>query len=182
MYFIPLPAYDFAKEDSSINENDSFGYFGDYYSHTRNLIPFYKSLQITGIPAYIIGDSNLSLESSEQIQVMPRTTLKELSEYQKKTYALVNLCNLKGGQIPGKIYHYSVTRHPILFILDGTEDEKEQIRFFFSRYQRYTFCENNEDSITKAIKEILNHKGTEEKPVTDFYPKNIIKKLFEEHL
>ena len=180
MFFIPLPAFDFACDDVLKCAGDTFGYFGDYYSQTRNLLPFYKATKKTGINAFIIGDSNLNLISDAQIHVMSRTTLDELSEYQKKTFTLVNLCNLKGGQIPGKIYHYSVTKHPILFILDGTEYEKKQIHSFFSQYQRYVFCENNEQSITEAILEILKYKGREEKPVADFYPKNIIQKLIEE--
>ena len=182
MFFIPLPAFDFACDYILDSEEDVFGYFGDYYSQTRNLEPFYKTAKKTGIHVFVIGDSNLNLISDERIHIIPRTTLDELSQYQKKTFALVNLCNLKGGQIPGKIYHYSVTKHPILFILDGTEGEKEQIRSFFSKYHRYVFCENDEQSITEAILEILKHKGKEEKPVDDFYPKNIIQKLIEECL
>ena len=182
MSFIPLSSFDFSDEGSLDRTEETFGYYGDYYSQTRNLEPFYEAAKKTGIRAYIIGDSNLNLVSDEHVQVLPRITLDQLSEYQKKTYTLVHLCNLKGGQIPGKIYHYSVTRHPILFILDGTEEEKEQIRSFFSKYHRYVFCENNEDSITKAISEILNRNKTEEDPVTDFYPKNIIRKLIEENI
>ena len=180
MSFIPLSAFDFTDEEPTDYMEDVFGYFGDYYSQTRNLEPFYNAAKKIGIRAFIIGDTNLNLASGDKIQIMPRITLSELSEYQKKTKTLVHLCNLKGGQIPGKIYHYSVTRHPILFILDGTEEEKEQIRSFFSKYQRYVFCENNEDSIAEAMSEILNRKR-EEKPVIDFYPKNIVQKLIEKN-
>lgn len=180
MHFIPLPAFDFTNEDSLSVIKGVFGYFGDYYSQTRNLEPFYHVVKKNKIPTYIIGDSNMNLSSDEYVRVMPRTTLKELSGYQSKTDILVHLCNLRGGQIPGKIYHYSITRHPILFILDGTEQEKEQILAFFSKYHRYVFCDNNEDSIIKALQEILNNRS-EAEPIADFYPKNIVKKLIEEN-
>ena len=177
MCFIPLPAFDFVKEDPSVYKEDTFGYFGDYFSQTRDLLPFYKAAKKAEIKTYIIGDSDLDLSSGEKIKVMSRMTLKELAVYQNKTKVLVHLCNLKGGQIPGKIYHYSITAHPILFILDGNKEEKEEIFRFFSKYDRYVFCENEEDSIEEAIKEVLNHK--EERPVEDFYPKNIVKELID---
>ncbi len=181
MRFIPLPAFGFANEDPTEFVKDTFGYFGDYYSQPRNLEPFFKEEKKTGVKAFVVGDSDLNLLSDKQIQVRPRITLEELKEYQKKAQTLVHLCNLKGGQIPGKIYHYSITKHPILFILDGTEDEKKQILSFFSKYQRYVFCENNEESIAEAMLKIINRNTAEEEPVTDFYPKNIVVKLIEEN-
>lgn len=180
MNFIPLPAFDYTFEKQIRYTNDSFGYFGDYYTQTRNLEPFYKAAKKTGVHAYIIGDTNLKLQSDDRIKILSRITLDELSKYQKETYALVNLCNLKGGQIPGKIYHYSVTRHPILFILDGTDEEKEQIRKYFSKFDRYIFCDNDEDSIASSIQKIICTNGIENKPVEDFYPKSIIKQLLKE--
>ncbi len=181
MRFIPLPAFGFANEDPTEFVKDTFGYFGDYYSQTRNLEPFFKAAKKTGVKAFVVGDSDLNLLSDKQIQVRPRITLEELKEYQKKAQTLVHLCNLKGGQIPGKIYHYSITKHPILFILDGTENEKKQILSFFSKYQRYVFCENNEESIAEAMLKIINRNTAEEEPVTNFYPKNIVVKLIEEN-
>ena len=181
MSFVPLSAFEFSDEDQTEVIKDTFGYFGDYYSQTRDIEPFYKAAKKTGIHAYIIGDSNINLSLDDQIQILPRITLDKLLEYQKKTDILVHLCNLKGGQIPGKIYHYSVTRHPILFILDGAEEEKEQIYLFFSKYNRYVFCENKINSIADAILKIMNRKERAEMPVDDFYPKKIISKLFEEN-
>ncbi|MBR6155322.1 MAG: hypothetical protein IKQ27_00055 [Lachnospiraceae bacterium] len=180
MDFIPLPAFEFASEDSSKWLPGSYGYFGDYYSQTRNLEPFYEAARQKDAEAYIIGDTNLKLETTDKIHVMPRITLDELSKYQEQTHVLVNLCNLKGGQIPGKIYHYSVTRHPILFILDGTEEEKKQIYSYFSKLERYVFCENTVESISEAIETINRNENKEESPAECFYPKNIISQLLKE--
>ena len=127
MKCIPLPFFDFSNKginDDSIKEN-TFGYFGDYYSQTRNLNPFYEALKATGYEGYIYGDSDLKLTSTELINVSGRVTLDILSEIQSQTQVLVHLCNLSGGQIPGKIYHYSSTKKPILFILDGTKEEQK---------------------------------------------------------
>ena len=58
----------------------SFGYFGDYYSQTRNLCPFYEALIELGLTGYIYGDSDVNLPSTERITVSPRVTLDKLAE------------------------------------------------------------------------------------------------------
>ena len=85
----------------------------------RNLQPFYDALVASDENGKIYGDTDLNLKSTEKIVVKSRVTLDILAIVQANTDVLVHLCNLRGGQIPGKIYHYSVTKKPILFILDG---------------------------------------------------------------
>lgn len=178
MKSIPLPYFKTESESVDTSDEVSFGYFGDYYSHTRNLKPFYDALLKLNAKGYIFGDTDLYLDSTDKIQVNGRVTLDLLNSVQKNTKVLVNLCNLRGGQIPGKIYHYSATRKPIIFILDGTDKEKIQIKKYFKKYNRYYFCENNEDDISKAIKTFINKEvSLEENILFDFSPKNIIKKL-----
>ena len=176
MAHIPLPYFDFSKAGSFAPEKWSFGYFGDYYSHTRNLVPFYEALKESGYRGYIYGDSNISLESSPQIVVSGRVTLDLLDAVQAKTGVLVHLCNLRGGQIPGKIYHYSATDKPILFILDGTEEEKHLLKNYFSQFERFIFCENEQDSIFSAINEICEDSRTW-KRLDAFSPKAVVKQL-----
>ncbi len=179
MKHIPLPAFEY--EDSCCPQDDGlvrFGYFGDYYSKTRNLQNFYDSMISLNATGYIYGDSDINLQSSSNLIVHGRTTLDKLSTIQGKTDVLIHLCNLYGGQIPGKIYHYSMTEKPIIFILDGTDDEQEEIKQVFDKYNRYIFCENTFDSITKAIISMSNRENLMKfKPVNDFRPKNIIKNL-----
>lgn len=149
MKHIPLPYFEFSGEERAAQM--SFGYFGDYYSHTRNLLPFYKALKESGCTGRIYGDSDLELESSDEITICGRVTLDVLSEVQSETGVLVHLCNLRGGQIPGKIYHYSATNKPILFILDGTAAEQQKLRTYFGQFHRFYFVENQKDQIYKAI-------------------------------
>lgn len=179
--YVPLPALKY--ESNTIKHRDteclSFGYFGDYYSATRNLKPFYEALLQNGNRGNIYGDNDLYLESTSKIVVRRRVTLDELSIIQANTDILVHLCNLKGGQIPGKIYHYSVTKKPILFILDGTPTEVEILRKHFSKYNRYFFCDNNVASILACLKEISEAvRYTKEfDVVTDFLPVNVVKQI-----
>lgn len=180
MKYIPLPYWSISEDVDVIEDENSFGYFGDYYSQTRNLRPFYDALVDTGFTGYIYGDSDLKLKETEKIEVKGRTTLDRLARIQKKAHVLVHVCNLRGGQIPGKIYHYSATDKPILFILDGTNEEKRIIKGFFEKYHRYYFCDNTKDSIETALLQITkncaNYYGS---AVSAFQPIQVVKTLLQ---
>ena len=175
MRTIPLPAFTIGKSDTVDSAiPSSFGYFGDYYSHVRNLRPFYDALTVSGKSGYIYGDTDIFLPPTDKIVVSGRVTLDILEKVQDKTTFLVHLSNLKGGQIPGKIYHYSATSKPILFILDGTDKEKALLRDYFSKFGRYVFCENNTEDILSAMKTIT--KGLQRQmPVDAFSPKAVVR-------
>ncbi len=177
MFCIPLPALRYESDAAQDRTNElSFGYFGDYYSAARDLRPFYEAVVAAGCRAYIYGDTDLHLERSEKVEISPRVTLDRLKAVQEKASVLVHLSNLRGGQIPGKIYHYSVTSKPILFILDGSKEEKEALLRFFSQYDRYCFCDNSVNNIRLTMERIAQENRMYA-PVKDFYPENIVKQL-----
>ena len=174
MKCLPLPALKLDEnEDNSNRDEYSFGYFGDYYSETRDLQPFYYAAIELRTRCYIYGDSDLSLKKTDKIDVSGRVTLDKLKGIQSKTDVLVHLCNLHGGQIPGKIYHYSITDKAIMFILDGTEEEKSELVRFFGTYHRYYFCNNTKEDIIETMKRIENEKHRFA-PVNDFMPKEVV--------
>ena len=176
MTCVPLPALELPGDHSETADEVSFGYFGDYYSVTRNLKPFYEAAVGTGYRGYIYGDSDICLKGTDRIEVSGRVTLDKLQKIQDKTSVLVHLCNLRGGQIPGKIYHYSVTTKPILFILDGTEEEKRELLDYFESYNRYYFCDNIVESICMAMERIAEE-GRSFLPVKEFTPKAVVRKI-----
>lgn len=178
MKCIPLPYLKFGEGKFAQTSDVSFGYFGDYYSYTRNLEPFYQALCTLNSKGYIYGDSDLTLQSSDRITVSGRVTLDVLEKVQEQTSVLIHLSNLKGGQIPGKIYHYSATEKPILFILDGTKEEIEMLKSYFSQFHRYCFCENNQESIQEAMTYIIdNYQQLKGFVVEEFSPKAIVSHL-----
>lgn len=158
MTWFPLPSY-----YSSVNKNidllgkKTYGYFGDYASHIRNLVPFYECAVKKNLELNICGFSDLSLTNNDKVTVYPRLKLDELKPLEDKTNVLVFVCNLRGGQIPGKIYQYAATNKIVLFILDGTEEEKKVLKDFFGKFNRFIFCENNDKSICEAIEQIENN-------------------------
>ena len=182
MFWLPLPAY-YKNEEKKISSESNvvLGYFGDYFPYSRNLKPFYEAAAEMGLETYICGNPSNLFGETENVKILPRLSLSELKDFEEKANTLVFLCNLGGGQIPGKIYQYSATNKRIIFILDGTEEEQTVIYDYFSKFNRYYFCRNNVTSISEAIKKIIADEDNSimNKPVEYFEPKNIVKELLE---
>lgn len=182
MFWEPLPAYYNSNAATAcLTGAHTYGYFGDYPTHVRNLEPFYEAAKQTGVEVCICGNPGGLFAQTEKIHIHERMPLEELKPIEEQTGVLVFLCNRGGGQIPGKIYQYSATDKTILFILDGTEDEKKTIREYFERFNRYVFCDNTADSILEAIRRIETGKldGIRNEPVSYFEPTETIRRILE---
>ncbi len=180
MYWQPLPYYyknDLTEEKEF--QNNQYGYFGDYAPVSRDLEPFYKAARDCGISVNICGSPSDLFEPTENIHIYPRLSLEKLKPIEDNTNVLIFLCNKQGGQIPGKIYQYSATNKTILFILDGTNKEKEVLRNYFDKFNRYVFCENTVEDIKRAIKDIEsgNIGDVVNEPVEAFNPKETVRKI-----
>ncbi|KOS62731.1 hypothetical protein FJQ98_06515 [Lysinibacillus agricola] len=166
--FILIPYLTTDDQKSGNDKEITFGYFGDYSSHIRNLKPCYDAMNELNYNFVVRGDSDIKLKSTKMIDIGPRINLEKLRELEKNTDIYIHLCNLKGSQIPAKLYYYSGSKKPILFILDG---EKEELRKFYSQYNRYIFCENNVESIKEALRFINeNYKKIIYPTVREFAP------------
>lgn len=183
MFWVPLPSYYEPQTDivSQVKE-PVFGYFGDYRSQARNLNPFYQAALSSGVEVFICGSTDVKLPATELIHVRPRLPLSELRPIEDQTSALVFLCNHSGGQIPGKIYQYAATRKTILFILDGSEEEKNTLRAYFEPFHRFVFCDNNVESIERAIAAIKRNDlpSVTNEPLTQFCPSDIVQRIVNE--
>ena len=182
MFWQPLPFY-YQSEDSEsmCAERNIYGYFGAYYPAARDLSYFYEAARNERVEVNICGDPSNLFAATEHIHIHSRLTLDKLKPIEDSTNVLIFLCNRKGGQIPGKIYQYSATNKIILFIMDGTEEEQKVLKEFFGKYNRYVFCQNTVDDITRAIRLIESGDLGEVKnrPLSDFDPtitiENILK-------
>lgn len=181
MIFTPTPSLSYGNDLGCEKKRERelrFGYFGSYYSSARNILPFYQaSRRAKDIVVYIIGDSDISLESGDGVAIHQRLGKKELEYYIKECDILVCLMNLKGNQIPGKVYHDSSLEKDILFIKDG--EYGDEIQNFFDKFDHYTFVENEENKILQAIENYRKNGVPTRKPVEDFMPVNIAKKMMD---
>jgi hypothetical protein len=155
MTHIPIP---YIKEEiyPDINcskESLTFLYCGDYSSKIRNIEPLYHAIDKTNHKLIICGNSDLKLESTDRIKIYPRVSYERTKEFEKECDVLVHLSNLKGTQIPGKIYQYSGTNKPILFILDG---EKTELTDTFGTYNRYIFADNTVSELLERFDSIYS--------------------------
>lgn len=180
MYWQPLPYYyKDSKAPEQVFTENVYGYFGDYAPAARNLEPFYKAAQKTGITVNICGNPSNLFQSTERIHIHPRLPLDKLRPIEDETNVLIFLCNRKGGQIPGKIYQYSATCKTILFIMDGTEEEQTVLQDFFGAFNRYIFCKNSVEDITRAINliEAGDLGEVQNRPLEEFNPAAIIDRI-----
>lgn len=152
--FLPIPYRISNNKTSSSYEKGLVGYFGDYSSMYRDILPFYNAIKQMGIKANIIGNSDLSLSPTESINVTGRMPVQDLETITDKTHIFVCICNLHGTQIPGKVYHYVNSGKPILIILDG--DRKKELKEYFDSFKRFYFCDNTQESIVACLQKIVS--------------------------
>lgn len=182
MFWQPLPFYYKSEAESEpLAGHNRYGYFGDYIPAARDLKPFYEAAKETGIEVNICGNPCNLFQSTTQIHIHPRLPLNELKPIEDSTNVLIFLCNRRGGQIPGKIYQYSATNKTILFIMDGTEDEQRVLKEYFGQFNRYVFCQNTQDDISRAIRRIESGDlgAVRNVPLDDFDPVRTITNILE---
>lgn len=146
---IPLPIT--AEGNSGIQHFPSIGYFGNYASNIRNIVPLCEAVAETKYPLVIVGDGDSTFPNCDNISLYKRVSYGEAQQMESNTNIVVVLCNKKGTQIPGKIYYVAGCQKPIILILDG--EYQEYLTDFFGGFDRYILCQNNKDSILNAIRQ-----------------------------
>ncbi|MCM3633969.1 hypothetical protein [Paenibacillus camelliae] len=179
MVYVPIPYFERIMYPKISLEKKSlkFLYCGDYSTKIRNIIPLYEAIKGTEHKLVICGNSDLKIEGNENIEVHPRVSYEKVKQFEKECDVLVHLSNISGTQIPGKIYHYSGTNKPILFLLDG---EKELLKDTFEKYKRYIFSDNNKESIIDTI-QLINKDVYKDYNhiVSEFNAENVAKQIIE---
>lgn len=177
MFFLPLPYYKVKLHESTANKKTTIGYFGDYNSKVRDILPLYNfCLDNPDFNLVIAGNTDLKLEEKKNIRILPRVKQEELYKLEATCDILACVCNKKGTQIPGKIYYYSATNKPILVMSDG--EYRDEIKKFLSQYNRFHICDNNSLSINQKVFELLNQNNNcALAPCPEFSASNIAKEL-----
>lgn len=175
MKYLPVPYIREKLLEPTGNKVFTIGYFGAYYSHIRNIIPFYQACRSLkeNVVLNIVGDSDLNLEETEHIHIFQRG---KIDEFERKTDLFVCILNLRGGQIPGKIYHYAAANRPVLVIKDG--EYADRIHHVFDRYGRYCFTGNHEAEIRDSILELMNDRSAYV-PCAAFQPAAVAKRMLD---
>lgn len=180
MHFIPVGYLEkrlTSNKNNNISKTIRFGYFGDYNSKTRNILPLYSAVQNLEVDLKIIGNSNISLKSNKKILIENRKQYELIRLEEENTDVLICICNLSGTQIPGKIYHYSSLDKPILIINDGElhiEDYLNQ----YDKNNKFYYCDNDVESIRNKITWITNNwSNIKSEPLEAFSSSTIAKEF-----
>lgn len=152
MFFLPLPYIERKIYKHTNNKKFSVGYFGDYKSKIRNIMPLYNACMcLKDVYLNVAGTSDLLLKPTENIIIYPRG---DVSQLEQNSDLLICILNKKGSQIPGKLYYYAATNKPILVLLDG--ENRDEMRRYLRSFNRYLICNNDMDSIMIEIQGIMN--------------------------
>lgn len=180
MFFLPIPYLEKYIINKSKKGNDTkkivLGYFGNYYSKDRNIIPLVKTCESNKkVKLILAGNSDIKLDSNN-FEVYSRVSNSMVKKLQTKIDVLVCICNKNGTQIPGKLYHYAATNLPILVLLDGKC--KNKLREYLNEFNRFIMCDNNYEEVLKMLSDIninnLNYDSFDE-----FDCKKIAKKMLD---
>jgi hypothetical protein len=173
--FTSIPTSSIYTVDSN-DETFRLGYFGDYFSKWRNIIPLYEVLLEYNMKSIIVGASDLSLPSRNQIIVEKRMRFEEIQTYISKCNILVVICNddKYSTQIPGKVFHFGLTNKNVLIV-----GASEIIKKYLITYNRFYFCDNNENDIFDTITKIEKERQIN-KICDDFLPSKVATLLLSE--
>lgn len=157
------------KSNENANTNIVVGYYGSYDSTIRNINPLYEAALDSNYKLIICGPSNIKLNSMKNIRILEKVPYKEVSKMEEESDILITICNSKGTQIPGKIYYCAGYNKPIIIVLDG--EFKEELKKYFESFGRYILCNNNPESINKAIEEAKSELNKTKGISQELFPK-----------
>ena len=178
--FVPLPCEEIIEEPVTRAESNvlKLAYLGDYSPSIRNILPLYEAVNnMDGVHLTIAGISSLKLENTDKTKVLPRIPQNECHQLEMSSDVSVTVCNLRGTQIPGKVYYAAASQKHMLVILDG--DKKDLLKEYVESFGRYIVCENTMESIQTALRELLENKNTTKYSVPEiFLPENNVMAIF----
>lgn len=180
IHFVPLPCEE--VEQTPLQEKTDtlkLVYLGDYSPSIRNILPLYDAVkELEGVQLTIAGISSLKLDNTDHITVLPRISQTQCRQLEAEADVSITVCNLRGTQIPGKVYYAAATQKHMLVILDG--DKKDLLKEYVESFGRYMVCENTIESIQMALHKLQENKNTTKYTVPEiFLPKNNVEAILE---
>ena len=178
--FVPLPCI--ASEKKSVTKDAPgkrlrLAYLGDYSSSIRNIMPLYEACkEMDDVELVIAGISDLKLQPAENITILPRVPHTQAQQIEEQSDVSVSVCNLRGTQIPGKLYYSAAMQKHLLVLVDG--DNSKAIKEYLKLFNRYAMADNDKESIKEAIGALKNVPSNYRCP-DGLKPINVIKKILE---
>lgn len=178
--FVPLPCIESEQEQGTTKSSSNplkLAYMGDYFSKIRNIMPLYEACKsMPEVELTIAGLSELKLQLTRNITILPRVPHSKAVQIEEQSDVSVTVCNMRGTQIPGKLYYSAAMQKHLLVLVDG--DDPEKIKTYLERFNRYELAENNVESIKTAIK-TLQSKPCKYQCPDELKPINVVKAILD---
>lgn len=164
-------------KNTQIKDHIVLGYFGGFFKQTRNMKPLFDAVVHNSKYKLILaGLTDWEIPACDRIEYFDHLSADKIAELQDGIDALIVMENIPrsdmGGcclQIPGKVYHYGLSRNKVLVIMETGICKNE-----FEHYNRYFFSNNNADAISNAIEDLVKDSTLSyATPLQEFYPKSV---------
>lgn len=126
-------------------------YAGDYFSVSRNIVPLIRAVGRLPHSLVVVGDGDKVEDIPPNVRLLPRVDFNTAQRMTLEADMLVVLLNRVGGQVPGKLYDYASTSHPVLVLY---EDERLLPSIPFP--ERFIFIKNDEEAIYAFLDQVRN--------------------------
>lgn len=173
MHFVPLPCDEdyFSDKETNIGKM-TVSYLGDYSSSVRNIMPLYNACKNNkNIRLIIAGNTDLSLAEAENITIYPRVSYEKVKEIEADTHIYISINNLRGTQIPGKIYYVAASHKPILVIME--KDYYNEMEEYLAEFGRFITCRNDIVDIEKTLDSCIDNLDKKYLCPERLLPKNV---------
>ena len=154
MVFIPLPADMCATHTTPKSDLLRIAYLGDYNPTFRNLQPLYDACVHMDSVSLTIAGNGPEYHTLPTVRVLPRIPQVQALGIENDADVIFCVCNLRGTQIPGKIFYKASSDKHILIAVEK-ELHNEMCQYFES-FNRFIVCDNTPDSITEALLSLRN--------------------------
>ena len=175
IHFIPLPADMYTTQTNQDADILKIAYLGDYNPTFRNLRPLYEACANLDFVRLTIAGHGPSYDNLSNVKILPRIPQDQALAIENDADVIFSACNMRGTQIPGKVFYKTSSDKHILIAL---EDNKEQMREYFDSFDRFTVCNNTKESIIEALKKLRNKSHSYNTPER-LLPENIAKQILE---
>lgn len=175
IHFLPLPADMHTTQTNQTPDILKIAYLGDYNPTFRNLRPLYEACASLDFVRLTIAGHGPNYESLSNITILPRIPQDQALAIENDADVIFSACNMRGTQIPGKIFYKTSSDKHILIAL---EDNKEQMREYFDSFNRFAICDNTKESIIEQLKQLRNKAHLYNTPER-LLPENIAKQILE---
>lgn len=145
------------SKNCRVQKEKSMAYAGRFYSQLRSPQALFDALSSQDyFTLDVYGDK--AKEDVENVYFQNRVEQEELFRKMSLYEVLVFIDNKSGIQTSGKIFELLAFKKIILFIKGDEETETYKLA---NKFQNVIFCNNNKDSISKAISKIKNFRNVD---------------------